>query len=71
MGTAGRATSTLVPFPPPRTRRIGSSPLAASTQATLLSLDQHLLGAALDDVCAVLTPSEFLDRLGMTKIVPE
>ena len=45
--------------------------LAASTQATLLSLDQHLLGAALDDVCVVLTPSEFLDRLGMTKIVPE
>ena len=45
--------------------------LAASTQATLLSLDQHLLGAALDDVCFVLTPGEFLDRLGMTKVVPD
>ena len=45
--------------------------LAASTQATLLSLDQHLLGAVLDDVCAVLTPSEFLERLGMRKLVAD
>ena len=38
--------------------------LAASNQAILVSLDQHLLGAGLDDMCAVCTPSEFMNGLG-------
>ena len=37
--------------------------LAASNQAILVSLDQHLLGAGLDDTCAVCTPSDLLDGL--------
>ena len=45
--------------------------LAASTQATLLSLDHHLLGAKLDDMCAICTPSEFLDLEGTKRVVPE
>ncbi len=36
--------------------------LAASSRATLVSLDHHLLGAELEDVCVVCTPSAFLDR---------
>ena len=36
--------------------------LAASSGATLVSLDRHLLGAELEDVCVVCTPSEFLER---------
>lgn len=39
--------------------------LAASKQAILVSLDQHLLGAGLDDMCTVCTPRDFLD--GMRK----
>ena len=37
--------------------------LAASHQATLVSLDQHLLGARLEGTCAVCTPSAFIEGL--------
>ena len=47
--------------------------LAASHQATLVSLDQHLLGAGLDDKCTVCTPSEFMrhQALPPEPLVPE
>jgi putative PIN family toxin of toxin-antitoxin system len=38
--------------------------LAASNQAILVSLDKHLLGAGLDDMCAVCTPRDFMNGLG-------
>ena len=37
--------------------------LAASHQATLISLDQHLLGAGLEGTCSVRTPSAFIEGL--------
>ena len=50
-----------VAVPDPEDRKFAA--LAAAADATLVSLDRHLLDADLDGACEVVVPGDFLDRL--------